>query len=205
MLPSCFYHIYNHANDPENLFRDDENYHYFLRQWSKYIEPMAETYAYCLMPNHIHFLIRTKDESEIKNLTGLEDLSGLKEKQLQPPDLSGFISKQFSNLFNSYAKAYNKMFDRRGSLFNRPFKAKEIDSDEYLTNVIFYIHHNPVHHGFTKNIADWPHSSFHALISDKQTRINRTAVHDWFGSRDELKKYHQQASKELQRLEMEFT
>jgi len=192
MFPSTFYHIYNHANDPENLFRMDENYRYFLQQWSKYVEPVAETYAYCLMPNHIHFLIRTKDESELKNQTGLQDLSG-------------FISKQFSNLFNSYAKAYNKMFDRRGSLFIRPFKAKEIDSDEYLTNVIFYIHHNPVHHGFTKNLADWPHSSYHALISDKQTRINRTAVHDWFGSPNEMKKYHQQNFQELQRIEMEFT
>ena len=42
-----FYHIYNHANGSENLFRSDENYYFFLKRWGKYIEPVAETYAYC--------------------------------------------------------------------------------------------------------------------------------------------------------------
>jgi putative transposase len=192
MHPSTFYHIYNHANDPENLFRSDENYRYFLQQWSKYVEPVADTYAYCQMPNHIHFLIRTKDEIDLRNLPGLEDLSG-------------FISKQFSNLFNSYAKAFNKMYDRRGSLFNRPFKAKEITSDSYLTNVIFYIHHNPIHHGFTTKIEDWPHSSYHALISDKPTRLKRTEVLQWFGSKDAFIKFLNQDFNNLTALEMEYT
>lgn len=55
-----FYHIYNHANGNENLFIEEENYHFFLQQWDKYISPIADTYAYCLIPNHIHFLIRIK-------------------------------------------------------------------------------------------------------------------------------------------------
>lgn len=68
MQPSTFYHLYNHANEPENLFRINENYRFFLQQWAKYIEPVAETFAYCLMPNHIHFLIRTRAEEEIESL-----------------------------------------------------------------------------------------------------------------------------------------
>ena len=192
MQPSTFYHIYNHANDPEHLFRSNENYHYFLRQWTKYIEPVAATYAYCLMPNHIHFLIRTKDETELLNLTGLGELSG-------------FVTKQFSNLFNSYAKAYNRMYGRRGSLFNRPFKAKEVVTDDYLTTVIFYIHHNPLHHGFCKHMGDWPHSSYHALISDRLTRVKRQEVVAWFGTKTELIKFHQQNMRGLNQLEMEFT
>ncbi len=61
-----FYHIFNHANGRENLFEEDENYRYFLQQCEKYISPIAETYAYCLMPNHIHFLIRILPEAEVK-------------------------------------------------------------------------------------------------------------------------------------------
>lgn len=192
MLPSTFYHIYNHANDPENLFRSDDNYRFFLQRWSKYMEPIAETYAYCLMPNHIHFLIRTRSEDELVNLTGLEDLSG-------------FVSQQFSNLFNSYAKAFNKMYERRGSLFNRPFKAKEITSDAYLTNVIFYIHHNPVHHGFVTDVSEWPHTSYHAMVSDRLTRLKRTEVLEWFGSKKAFDSFHSLAIKDLNKLEMEFT
>ena len=105
-------------------------------------------------------------------------------------DQSNLISKQFSNLFNSYAKAYNKMYDRRGSLFNRPFKSKVINSNHYLTKVIHYIHHNPVHHGFTDTIEAWPYSSYHALISEKNTQLKRDYIHSWFGDLAVFKDLH---------------
>ena len=197
MQPETFYHIYNHANGFENLFRSDENYRYFLQQWGNYVQPVAETYAYCLMPNHIHFLIRAKKESELLNNDNI-DLTGFE-------NLSGLISKKFSNLFNSYAKAYNKQYDRKGSLWNRPFKAKEVTSDTYLTNVIFYIHHDPVHHTFVNSLFDWPHSSIHAILSRKATQVKRNEVIDWFGGKQQLKEFHKQAIKDLDKLEMEFT
>ena len=137
MQADTFYHIYNHANGNENLFRNDENYSFFLQKWAKYIEPIADTYAYCLMPNHFHVLVKIKTEEEL----------------LWGKNLSGLLSKQFSNLFNSYAKAYNKMYERKGSLFNRPFKSKLVSDDNYLTTLIYYIHHNPIHHGFTKYLV----------------------------------------------------
>lgn len=206
MHPSNFYHIYNHANGSENLFRSDENYRYFLQQWSKYVEPIADTYAYCLMPNHIHFLIRTKDETTMEETFGesvdqqtskvSENLGGLISKR---------ISQQFSNLFNSYTKSYNKMYDRRGSLFIPNFKRKPIVSDDYYTTVIHYIHHNPVHHGFTKQVCEWPHSSYHALISDKPTRLKRAEVLEWFGSKDAFIKFINQDFNNLSAFEMEYT
>jgi len=196
MLPSTFYHIYNHANGSENLFREKENYRFFLEKWGKYIEPIANTYAYCLMPNHIHFLI------QIKSIEGVELAFG-KFETFQKFEKK--VSKQFANLFSSYTQAYNKMYCRKGSLFIPNFKKKEITSDIYLTNVIFYIHHNPVHHGFTENIADWPHSSYHAIVSDKLTRVKRKEVQDWFGSKEELREFHNQSIKNLEKLENEFT
>ena len=80
------------------------------------------------------------------------------------------------------------MYNRRGSLFNRPFKAKEIDNDQYLTAVIAYIHRNPVHHGFRDRIEDWPFSSYEALLSTKPTKIKRQEVLDWFG---DIPAFHQ--------------
>ncbi|MBC6400955.1 MAG: hypothetical protein GDA51_05465 [Ekhidna sp.] len=198
MEPFTFYHIYHHANDPENLFRSDENYRFFLEKWAKYIEPVADTYAYCLMPNHLHALIKVKDEKDILNLRGFQNLEGFYRYEK-------ILSKHFSNLFNSYTKAYNKMFHRKGSLFTPNFKAKEITSDAYFTNIIFYIHHNPLHHGLCSHIADWPHSSYHALISDKLTRIKRQEVQGWFGTKEALRKFHDQAIKGLEQLENKFT
>ncbi|MEM8894253.1 MAG: transposase [Bacteroidota bacterium] len=161
MEPDRFYHIFNHANGDESLYREEANYYFFLRQWSKYIEPVAKTYAYCLMPNHFHFLVRTETSKVFENLGGLDTT---------PEKL---ISKAFSNLFNSYTKAFNKRYSRKGSLFMSNFKKKEVDSDSYLTDVIVYIHQNPMHHGFTKTWQKWSHSSYQSLLSDKLTKLAR--------------------------------
>ena len=198
MQPSSYYHIYNHANGSENLFRSTENYRFFLEKWSKYIEPIAETYAYCLMPNHFHVLIRVREIDELNEYFASKLSKGSKP-------LEGLVSLQFSHLFNAYTQAYNKLYNRKGSLFRPNFKRKQITSDNYLTTIIFYIHHNPLHHGFARHIADWPHSSYHAMVSDKLTRIKRKEVQEWFGSKEELKKFHDQAIKGLEKLEIEFT
>ncbi|GHE54583.1 hypothetical protein [Roseivirga thermotolerans] len=70
MQPEKLYHIYNHANGNENLFKETENYNYFLGQWSKYIEPIANTLAYCLMPNHFHALVLMKRQEEVEATFG---------------------------------------------------------------------------------------------------------------------------------------
>ena len=181
MLPDVYYHVYNHANGEENLFRQEEHYHYFLNLWAKYIEPITETFAYCLMPNHFHALVRVRAEAEIRS----------KQKLMQDLPIDMYISRTFSNFFNAYAKAYNKMYDRRGSLFNRPFKYKEVNSDHYLTAVIHYIHRNPVHHGFRKKLDDWIFTSYHAHITNKKTKIKREEVLDWFGGLESMKQAHQ--------------
>jgi REP element-mobilizing transposase RayT len=138
-----FYHIYNRGIDSCNLFREPDNYEHFLALYDKYISPVAETFAWVLMRNHFHLLIRVKEEDDVRNLTGFENLSGLKSRNgLKPPH------QHFSNLFNAYAKAFNKRFSRHGSLFERPFNRKRIDNERYLKHVILYIHNNPVHHGF---------------------------------------------------------
>ncbi len=82
--PGKYYHIYNRANGFEKLFLSDENYRYFLRQYVKYIEPVAITYAWCLLPNHFHFLIKIRnpdlvgaDEGFVgADLEGFQNLQG---------------------------------------------------------------------------------------------------------------------------------
>lgn len=82
---NTYYHIYNHANSSENLFKSDNNYTYFLIKYNQHISPIADTYAYCLIPNHFHFLARIKGEDAILKLPtefpklnpqGFENLEG---------------------------------------------------------------------------------------------------------------------------------
>ena len=181
MKPNTFYHIYNHANGDENLFRSEENYHYFLQQWAKYIEPVAGTYSYCLMPNHFHFLVKTQTLEVLQNLQGLQ-----KERAVENQ-----ITQAFSNLFNSYSKAFNKLYDRRGSLFIPNFKRKEISNTKYLTTIVTYIHRNPVHHGIRNKVGDWPFCSYDAMLSSQSTLHRRKEVQTWYEDAKAYKSSHQ--------------
>lgn len=67
--PDKYYHIYNHAVGQDNLFNTDENYRFFLEKYAHYIIPVADIFAYCLLPNHFHFAIRIKPEDEIDKVT----------------------------------------------------------------------------------------------------------------------------------------
>jgi putative transposase len=188
MEPGKFYHIYNHANGSENLFRSNENYRYFLSRYTHFIGLVGNTYAYCLMPNHIHFLVQLKNEHELESTFG-------KFETFQK--LEARISKQFANLFSSYTQAFNKMYGRRGSLFIPNFKRKEITEDSYLTSIIAYIHLNPVNHGFAKQCETWRWSSYNTIMSEKETLLSRKEVIQWFGNRDEFEKFHRQTYYQL--------
>jgi REP element-mobilizing transposase RayT len=125
-----YYHIYNHANGNENLFVEDKNYKFFLEKYYLHLNPVVETIAWCLMPNHFHLLEKVKSEDEIYSaFPKFQTLENLKLK-------SNFISKQFSNFCSSYTQSFNKVYKRRGSLFLKNFKRKEIDSEDYLRNLI---------------------------------------------------------------------
>lgn len=85
--PGNFYHIYNRGINSCNLFREPTNYEHFLELYDKYISPVADTFAWVLMPNHFHLLVRVKEDVvyNIQTLTGLSTLSGLKNKNGKPP------------------------------------------------------------------------------------------------------------------------
>jgi putative transposase len=179
LLPGKYYHIFNRGIDSCNLFQVPENYEYFLGLYDQYISPMADTFAWVLMPNHFHFLVRIKVKNEIGS---------------KPPH------QNFSNLFNAYSKAINKRFLRHGSLFERPFKRKLIDNKEYLKQVILYIHNNPLHHGFCDHPVGYPWSSYLTCISLKPTKLHRETVVGWFDDVANFKFVHDQKI-EVKRIE----
>jgi REP element-mobilizing transposase RayT len=183
--PGRFYHVVNHANGMENLFKKEENYIFFLKKYAKHMSSVCNTYAYCLMPNHIHFLIQTHSEKILSEHPKLKS------------DYHKLIMQEFSNLLNSYTKAYNKMYERKGSLWIDFTKRFLINSDQYLTSTINYIHQNPVKHGFVSNPEDWKFSSFLSFTTDKKTLLQRDEVIDWFGSKEKYIDFHKKESVKL--------
>lgn len=171
-----YYHIYNRGVNRENIFREERNYPYFLKLYARYIEPVAETYVYCLLRNHFHALVRIRDAETLKVSETF--------RVLNP-------SHQFSNLFNAYAKAINKAYERTGSLFQHPFGRVAVTSDAYFTCLVAYVHHNPQKHRFVDDFREWPYSSYQALLSYKPTRLKRDEVLEWFQGREQFVAFHQ--------------
>jgi len=178
LQPGVIYHIYNRGVNGETIFKEKRNYEYFINLYVKHIQPVADTYAFCLLPNHFHLLGAIKDQET--DLTGLQDLSGLK-----------LPSQAFSNLFNAYAKAINKAYGRTGPLFERPFKRIPVTDNKYFARLLIYIHQNPQRHGLIDDYRAWPYSSYGIFIEEQATFVKRDVIKEWFGDVEELLNAHQ--------------
>ena len=167
ILPGNYYHLYNHSNGNFQLFKNDGNYQFFLNKYAKYVVPYVNTLAYCLMPNHFHFLIMVKE-----NITS--DTSELSEI------LPNQVTNAIKNWLISYTQSYHKVFGTKGNLYYQKIRRKLINDEKYLNNLISYIHLNPVIHGFVGLPEEWQYSSYNAIISDKPTLVERQEVIDLF-------------------------
>ena len=202
-----YYHIFNRGINGTNLFLTKDNYLYFLNLYKKYIPTIADTFAYCLLKNHFHVLVRIKNENEIEYMQdetptevkhpvgGLDVTENNKPLTWQKATVKASGKKykpsnQFSHLFNAYAQAFNKQNKRTGSLFERPFERKLIDTEKYFIQLVSYIHNNPVHHGFVNKITDYSWSSYYSYIINKPTSLKKEMVIEWFGDLENFKYVH---------------
>jgi hypothetical protein len=167
IVPDCYYHIYNRGNNRGNIFKEHRNYEYFMRQYWKHAEPIADTFAYCLLMNHFHILIRTKPAEILERIP----------RGHKPGLILG-------NFFNGYAKAINKAYNRTGSLFENPFERRPVLSLAHLQNLVCYIHRNPQRHGIVPDFRQYSYSSYPLFIQDNPTPLKTKTVLDWFGGYD---------------------
>ena len=125
-----------------------------------------QLFAFCLMPNHVHFLM----------------------KEVEKDGISRFMS----NFQNSYAKYLNLKTDRTGSLFQSMFKAVRIESDEQFMHVCRYIHLNPLTSYVIKDIADlekyyW--SSYTEYLGERSELVDTDLMLGFFPSKEQFKKF----------------
>ena len=153
-----YYHLYNRGAGKAKIFFNDGNYQYLLRLiMATYQKHGATVIAYCLMPNHYHFLLR---------------------QELEAP-----LSKFMQVLFNAYVQALNLQQERTGTLFEGRFKHKCVDKWEYLIVLCRYIHRNPVKAGLVAKPDDWAYSNYREWVGARDgTLVDRLFVQDHFSS-----------------------
>ena len=163
--PHEFYHVYNRGVGRQCIFTHDRNYIFLLRRAKRYLPDYdLRIIAYCLMPNHYHFLLCPGDEHAVPR----------------------FLQR----LFSSYTQAFNLQERRSGTLFQgRPRKVL-VDSDGYLLHVCRYIHRNPLEAGLVEKLSDWPYSNYLEWIGAREgSLIDREFVEAHFPTAGDYERF----------------
>jgi len=165
--PGGTYHIYNRGNNFQDVFFRADDYLLFLNKLKQYLSNYSSIYAFALLPNHYHLLLRVIDNLEINK-----------------------FSQQFLKFILSYTNKINFRDKRDGSLFLPNFKRIKIENEDYLKRLIYYINHNPVKHKVTNDFKSYKFSSYQIIVSEKPTSLAREKVRSYFGGLEEFIEYH---------------
>jgi REP element-mobilizing transposase RayT len=140
------YHIYNRGNNSQPIFYNENDYQQFVDSSYKYLVPNCQILAWCLMPNHFHFLLEANEKSLEPIIWGGNEMTSL--------------TNGFQLLQSNYAKLINNKINRTGSLFQQKTKAKFLENKNYAMTAFRYIHQNPVKANLVDKLADWNYSSY---------------------------------------------
>ena len=153
-----YYHIYNRGAGRQAIFYEERNYAYLLRLLKAVArESEVTVVAYCLLPNHYHWLLRQDGDTP--------------------------AGKVPTRVFGSYSQALNRAYDRTGTLFEGPYKALAVETDAYFVNLCAYLHLNPVHHGLVAEPEAWPYSNYLEWIEKRPgTLVDRDLVRAYFAN-----------------------
>jgi hypothetical protein len=163
-----YYHIYSKGNNVDSIFNGEGNYAAFLSLYKKYLFPIADLFAYCLLPTHFQLLFQVKPIERIDRMywEGIH------------------LWHQVGSFFGIYTKQINQIRQRRGSLFNRRISRIMIQERTELYDLIYLIHLSPEGHGIVADYRNWPFSSFTPYLKrDRRSLLARQIFSD-----DEL--YH---------------
>jgi len=153
------YHIMFRGINRQNIFTDDEDNERFIETLAKYRREIEyEIYAYCLMGNHVHLLIKEGNEE---------------------------LSNTMRRIGASYVYWYNWQYDRKGHLFQDRYKSEPVEDDTYFLTVLRYIHQNPLKAGITNKIELYKWSSYQEYIQEAKIVDVEFALAMFAGDRDQ--------------------
>ncbi|MFH0990982.1 MAG: transposase [bacterium] len=171
-IDNQYYHIYNRGAHKALIFFNSENYRYCLdvlkNNASRHNVLIA---AYCLMPNHYHLVMKQLD--------------------------SGSISRCIQTTFNTYTQAINVRRNHSGTMFQGKAKAKLVNSDSYVFQLIRYVHLNPVEAQLVTRPEDWIFSDYADWAGIRERKTFNSSLRDmFFKNGEEYKEFVQQHRRE---------
>jgi putative transposase len=154
-FPNAVYHVTSRGDRREAIFVDDDDRDALLRVVAQGMERFsAQVLAYCLMGNHYHFVLHTRQAN---------------------------LSRLMRHINGVYTQAFNRRHGKVGHLFQGRFKAILVDRDSYLLEVCRYVELNPVRAGIVNAAADWRWSSYraHAGLAETPPWLDTLSLHGY--------------------------
>jgi putative transposase len=190
------YHILFRSIDGIPLFKTEKEHLFFLEKWKRFTDPVFETWAYSLLDNHTHFIIKVKQQEEV-----IQMLSDLKEdaktkvireflEKKEDSQIGPIIERQVNSFMVSYANTYNNIIERKGGLFQQPFRRSLIATETHLQQAIVYVHANAQKHRLVKDFKTHRFNSYHAILERNESIVNSTAVLNFFDGIDKFISIH---------------
>lgn len=163
--PGRYYHIYNRGAGKQSIFYEDRDYLDLIALMKKIgAACQLSVIAYCLLPNHYHWLVRQKSVIE-----------------------AGVMPKR---VFGSYVQTFNHRYNRTGTLFEGRVKIVPIDDEQYIRHLCRYIHINPVKHAIAASPDLWPYSNYLEWIDQRQGKlVDKEFISEWFTSAADYQDY----------------
>lgn len=195
LIPETYFHIYNRSNNQETLFPNSRSKSHFLNLIDTRLSYLMDVFAWCLIPNHFHYLVRTKSPEEAYSY--LSGLTTRKHTITETRFLTGEVLfqdlalKAWTGVFQSYAVTFNDLYKRNGNLFYTPFKREIIEDESHFRAALVYIHTNPVKHGLVEDFRDYEWSSWNSYMSSSRTNLRKAETYEIFGSRQAFLTAHE--------------
>ncbi len=169
-----------------DIFHEEKNYSQFLKRYEEFLSDYIDTYAYSLLPDHFHLLVHIKGKYDFKvrkDFPTMHDLETLNVAQI--------IDELFRRFFMSYSKAIDVKVKGKGSIFRKNLSATLVEEVQ-VKDMIYYIHNQPVHHSIEGTTIESFHgSSYRQLISDKNSKLKKNEVMNWFDNKNDFEQFHQ--------------
>jgi len=152
-MKNNYSHFYNKGFNGQTIFFSKSDYFMLLDLMHKYCCRYNITMvAYCLIPNHYHFLLR--QDGEVSD------------------------SKYVQTVFNSFVQKINKKYNREGTIFKGRAQSRAVETEAYLYHLCRYIHANPVKHGLVKAPTDWLYSNYREYLQIRKGNLYDSSFFD---------------------------
>ena len=196
-LYNSYYHVVFKSIDGLLLFNSPSDYSLFLDRFKVFTNGLLDIWVYILLQNHVHFIIKIKSSSEIKDyISGLSvehqtvAMKKLLAKSKDEKLLDLVIERQVNSFMVSYVNTVNNKNNKQGGFFQKPFRRVLIVDDAHLQQAIIYVHANAQKHQLTDDFTKYRLSSYHEIITGLSVLVNSKAVLTFFNGIEKFIETH---------------